>query len=603
MKRIASLLLIAGGTVTAIASAGPTAGGAAPPPKRPVAPDVDTSAMVAIAASSFSMGQSSASPAPYGDPWFLDQRPVHPVSLSGYRIDRREVTVAEFALFLTYAGGEAHFDPDQPVERVTRGYLPVRGTENQPIRQVTWTAADHYCRWAGKRLPTEAEWERAAAGVEKRIYPWGADAPSCERAAFFTGASFCEDGPTDVELRPRGKTPDGIADMAGGVAEWTADWYGAYGAEAQADPTGPTEGTLKAVRGGGFLDGAVFLRAQARWGAAPTLRSDQIGFRCVLGDADPASPPVRRGAVTAPDDVGRAPTTRPRVPAAPGPATLARGLVGAGAIVELGGRWYVAHGTEVVIVERGGGVVGRALDGLGVATDVATDGQALFVTDAVKGDVWRVVPGAVPTRVATGETKPGLLAATAGQVAWSTETAIRTVAAPATSVVDLASGLDGVSSLAFAGEQLVFAESGTATATKARLAAVPRAGGEATTLVPSSTLGNKRPAGLTIDPAAGRVYFMLSGRSWPYPTTACSATLAGADFKVHSFSPPNAGKVVQSNGTLYWSSLRAIVSASASGSSAFELPGKWARSEGLFAGPSGVAWTDQQSGRIFLQQP
>ena len=595
MKRVALLLLVIGaGTVSEVSRAAPE--------KRAVAPNVDPSTMVAIPGSSFMMGQQSAETADYGDPWFLDQRPVHRVTVSDYHLDRREVTVAEFALFLSYAGGDAHFDPDQPVERVHDGYLPVRGTENQPIRQVTWNAADHYCRWAGKRLPTEAEWERAAAGVEKRIYPWGSEAPDCNRAAFFTGASFCEDGPTDVGIRAPGATPDGVVDLAGGVAEWTADWYEGYTAGEQSDPVGPTEGTLKAVRGGGFLDGAVFLRAQARWGAPPTLRSDEVGFRCALGNAEPASAPIRRGALTAPGDVERVPSKRPVVAKTPAPENLAGGLIGAGAVVELGGRWYVAHGTEVAVVEAGKGVVGRAIEGLGAATDLATDGEALFVTDAERGDVWRIVPGGTPSRVATGETKPGLVAASAGQVAWSTASAIRTVRT-GTTVEDLVPSLDGVSSLAFTGDQLVFAESGIASADHARVAALPRAGGAPTTIVPSTTLASLKPAGLTVDAAAGRTYFMLSGRTWPYATIACSATLSGEDFKVHSFSPPNAGRMVMSGGEIFWSSLRAIVSTPVSGDAAFGLPGVWARSEGLFAGPSGVVWTDQQNGRVYLKRP
>lgn len=590
MKRVTSLLFMALGTFTALASAAPT--------KQPVAPLLDPSTMVSIPASTFMMGQEAATTAPYGDPWFLDQRPIHPVTLSAYRLDRREVTVAEFALFLTYAGGDADFDADQPIERVTGGFLPIRGTEDQPIRQVTWNAADHYCRWAGKRLPTEAEWERAAAGVDKRIYPWGSDAPDCRRAAFFTGSSFCEEGAT--RTRADGATPEGIYDLAGGVAEWTADWYDAYSAEAASDPIGPATGTRKAIRGGGFLDGAVFLRAQARWGAAPTVRSEEIGFRCALGDADPAPPPLRRGALRAAADRGRIPSTRPHVAASSTAETLASGLIGAGAIVELGGRWYVAHGTEVVIVESGGaGVVERALDGLGAATDLATDGHAVFVTDAVRGDVWSIVPGSTPARLASGEPAPTHLAASAGRVAWSTATAIRGVVATGASVSELASGLDGVSSLAFADEQIVFAESGSASASHARVAIISRDGSAISTIVSPATIANRAPAGLTVDVESGRTYFMLQGRSWPYPTNACSAALSGGDFRVHAFSPPNAGRMVLSNGEVFWSSLRAIVSVSASHDSAFDLPGVWARSEGLFAGPSGVVWTDQQNGRVF----
>ena len=227
--------------------------------KRPQAPEVDLDAMPSFAASTFRMGVEALPVGSYGDAWFIDQQPAHDVSLGAFRLDRREVTVADFALFLSYAGGEAHFRPDQPIERVSGGYLPQAGHEHEPARHVTWSAARDYCLWAGKRLPTEAEWERAAAGLEGRTYPWGEEGAGCWIAVCFTGNTFCADGPLDVGSRPAGASPEGVLDLAGNVAEWVADRYGPYPAEPQQDPTGPAEGALRVVRGGGFLDSGVSL--------------------------------------------------------------------------------------------------------------------------------------------------------------------------------------------------------------------------------------------------------------------------------------------------------------------------------------------------------
>ncbi|MFN7134124.1 MAG: formylglycine-generating enzyme family protein, partial [Myxococcales bacterium] len=148
------------------------------PSKRPVAPPLELSTMAAYPASRFAMGTVLEKPSPYGDGWFVDETPAHEVTLPAFYLDRHEVTVEAFARFLTHAGGALHHHPDQPIEQVRGGYLPRAGSGLQPMRQVTWTAAAHYCAWAGKRLPTEAEWERAASGASGRPYPWGDDGPS-----------------------------------------------------------------------------------------------------------------------------------------------------------------------------------------------------------------------------------------------------------------------------------------------------------------------------------------------------------------------------------------------------------------------------------------
>ena len=185
------------------------------PDKKPVAPAVTLETMVQIPAGSFSMGVPLKAPGPYGDHWFEDQAPQRTITLGDYYVDKQEVTADEFALFLSHAGGDAHFHEHQPIERVEAGYRARVGHEQTPMRFLTWEAANHYCAWAGKRLPTEAEWERAAAGTQAQAYPWPEGGPKCSRAVYFTGSVHCEPGPVGSASRPEGTSPVGAVDMAG----------------------------------------------------------------------------------------------------------------------------------------------------------------------------------------------------------------------------------------------------------------------------------------------------------------------------------------------------------------------------------------------------
>lgn len=187
------------------------------------------------------------------------------------------------ATFLGAGGAPLHHRRHQAVVKTSERYAAAPGREHEPITFVSWADAEAYCAWAGKALPTEAEWERAAkGGAGERRFPWGDEAPTCERAVLFARVD-CEPGVAPVGSRsPQGDSPDGCRDMAGNVAEWTADWYGPYSEDAAEDPTGPAEGTLRVMRGGNFRDPPAAVRTTARWGAEPTAYSEAVGFRCVF---------------------------------------------------------------------------------------------------------------------------------------------------------------------------------------------------------------------------------------------------------------------------------------------------------------------------------
>jgi formylglycine-generating enzyme required for sulfatase activity len=222
-----------------------------------------------------------------------DQRPPHRVTLSAFCIDRTEVTVKSYAACVAAKTCVApHVEVSPFCNRDDR--------PDHPINCIDWSQAVAYCTWTGARLPTEAEWEGAARGTDGRLYPWGNEDPSAKRVnacgrecvafgkrvlkrewpAMYDGDDGWETT-APVGSFPAGASPFGALDMAGNVWEWTADWRGDYAAAPSTNPRGPTTGTARINRGGGWhghLAGDV--RAVVRSADAPALRSNSIGFRC-----------------------------------------------------------------------------------------------------------------------------------------------------------------------------------------------------------------------------------------------------------------------------------------------------------------------------------
>jgi formylglycine-generating enzyme len=281
------------------------------PQKLPAHPALDPASVVAYPAITFLLGFNGGVQGPDGSNWWVNELPAHAVSVSAFSLDKSEVVVSAYATFLAWAGGLGHYSPLMPIEvgPTSADFEPEQGAANVPIANVTWFDARAYCLWMGGALPTEAQWEIAAKGPTSRVYPWAPDAgsgPSCVLASYATGDVNCTPTPTDAGSHPAGDTPEGLHDMAGNVAEWTADAYGWYpgytadggifdaGLDAAADPTGPDAGpiftpdagyggagdVLRVIRGGGFHDLGISVRTTARWGADADLRSPGVGFRC-----------------------------------------------------------------------------------------------------------------------------------------------------------------------------------------------------------------------------------------------------------------------------------------------------------------------------------
>lgn len=230
--------------------------------------DLDDPGWVKIPAGTFRMGSEEEE----------DEKPVHDVQLSGFRISRFPVTNAQYQEFVQETG---HRTPNH-----WKGERIPEGKENHPVVYVSWEDAAQFCAWLSKKtkrrieLPTEAQWEFAARGEQGRTYPWGEDPPSPDLANFDDNVGDT----TPVGAYPKGATPEGVHDLAGNVWEWCADWYGPYPEGPVSDPRGPETGPGRVFRACTFRDPPTELRAAYRFFLHAEYSVNNVGFRCVLSE-------------------------------------------------------------------------------------------------------------------------------------------------------------------------------------------------------------------------------------------------------------------------------------------------------------------------------
>jgi formylglycine-generating enzyme required for sulfatase activity len=218
-----------------------------------------------------------------------DEFPQHMVYLDAYWMDQTVITNAMFASFLNEMGNQVEgrvtwldaSDEDVLIYQADGVWQPYSGYEQHPAVEVTWFGAQAYCQWAGRRLPTEAEWEKAARGSDERIYPWG-DEIDCDRAQY----ANCGGGLLPVDSKPAGASPYGALGLSGNTWEWVADWYADdyYENSPTENPPGPVDGQTRVLRGASWEYDWKHLRAANRRHNGPAVSMHDYGFRCVMVD-------------------------------------------------------------------------------------------------------------------------------------------------------------------------------------------------------------------------------------------------------------------------------------------------------------------------------
>ena len=248
---------------------------------------------------------------------FADASPQHTVFLNAFWIDKYEVTNSMFEKFVSatnyktdaegdgygevWRGGGSVVEDSQKIKGAdwrhpTGPESSIFGLENHPVVQVSWEDARSYCQWAGRRLPTEAEWEMAARGNSASYFPWGSkfncqlgnydDEQNIDSFILENGSANC-DGfarTAPVGSFSQGQSPYGLFDMSGNVWEWVADWYDKnfYSYSPSANPVGPSNGTMRVYRGGSWFSEMKYLYIPFRQANPPSYRDDITGFRCAM---------------------------------------------------------------------------------------------------------------------------------------------------------------------------------------------------------------------------------------------------------------------------------------------------------------------------------
>ena len=238
--------------------------------------------MVTIPAGAFTMGSNEGPD---------DERPSHEVTLATFSIDRFPITNAEYAEFLNAisATAEKHArfydfnDADARIHRRGNRWTVDKDYDRHPVVEVSWVGAVEYCRWRGKRLPTEAEWEKAARGTDARRYPWGLELPTRRHANF--GAKYNETAP--VDSTPASGSAHGVRDMVGNAWQWVASAYRPYPYRADDGREDLKPGPVRATRGGGHdsPDSEVTTTQRGRnLSRNPAVGHHNISFRCAMSE-------------------------------------------------------------------------------------------------------------------------------------------------------------------------------------------------------------------------------------------------------------------------------------------------------------------------------
>ena len=382
-------------------------------------------------------------------------------------------------------------------------------------------------------------------------------------------------------------------ELAGNVAEWTGDRYGPYPDAPQTNPTGPDEGRLRVVRGGGWLEGRRWLRTSARWGAAPEHRSANIGFRCVWReDLDPSS--VLRGPLTAPADRGRVTDHGPQTSPVAGPEVLASGFGDPIDVVAADGALFVldaAHG-ELVRVEMSGEST-VVVDALAQPRGLATDRQGVYIASGDRILRW---DGATTQEVAAAQQDlTGTIVADADGVYWIAGDTLR--GREFGDMVSREATVTGPVALALTDTHLIFTTDGDDDPAQTLVGQMARDDAAVETIyLFGSNLSPLYPSHVRVDRDSGEVSFLARFRSFPNNAYLATDTLATR----LTYSPPtDAGRLLAFEGQVYWPTRNSLVrhDTRAIGTT-FSYVTPYSDVGGLWTSAAGVVWTDRVTGRL-----
>lgn len=232
---------------------------------------------VFIPAGEFQMGCDEENPA---DNCREVELPLHTVYLDDYYIDKFEVSNARYQACVESGVCER---PTELYSRTREDYYGVPEFDDYPVVFVNWGMAQAFCEWEGKRLPTEAEWMKAARGPDDtRKYPWGNETPTCELSNHWAGSDGCLGDSMPVDSLPDGASPYGVHHMAGNVAEWVSDYYEDeyYSVSPLENPKGPETGSARTIMDGTFADTPTYSDVTVRTSFSPNVQYRWLGFRC-----------------------------------------------------------------------------------------------------------------------------------------------------------------------------------------------------------------------------------------------------------------------------------------------------------------------------------